>query len=172
MKNCMPLCVSVRVRRIRRWHTVSCQINTTFNHFKSTGLWASAGITHASVSLTSDTVMKSCTYKGFCEKAHGSSSGAKMECCFGDDCNGPHKSHSHGDHHRNSAGALASSPLLLMTSLLLRTAFGPLWTTALLSVNSDLSFPPHHYHPVIFNLIHPPHLPLKDYQSTLIKEIF
>ncbi|XP_008280239.1 prostate stem cell antigen-like [Stegastes partitus] len=73
------------------------------------------------------TVMKSCTYKAFCDKAHhGSSSGAKMECCFGDDCNGPHRSHSHGDHHHSGAGALASSPVLLITALLLRMAFSQL----------------------------------------------
>ncbi|KAK9522702.1 hypothetical protein VZT92_019149 [Zoarces viviparus] len=69
-----------------------------------------------------NTVMKSCTYKAFCDKAHGAGSGAKMECCFGDDCNGPHRSHSHGDHHRSIAGALASSPVLLITALLLRVA--------------------------------------------------
>ncbi|XP_012718913.1 urokinase plasminogen activator surface receptor isoform X1 [Fundulus heteroclitus] len=61
-----------------------------------------------------NTVMKSCTYKAFCDKAHGSSSGAKMECCFGDDCNGPHRSH-----HRNAAGAPSTSPAVLITSLLL-----------------------------------------------------
>ncbi|KAM3610559.1 uncharacterized protein V6R79_005712 [Siganus canaliculatus] len=72
-----------------------------------------------------NTVMKSCTYKGFCDKAHGGSSGAKMECCFGDDCNGPHRSHSHGNH-GNGAGALASSPVLLITALLVRTAFNQL----------------------------------------------
>ncbi|XP_034728576.1 lymphocyte antigen 6H isoform X2 [Etheostoma cragini] len=63
------------------------------------------------------TVMKSCTYKAFCDKAHGVSSGAKMDCCFGDDCNGPHRSH-----HRNGAGAVGSSPVLLVTALLLRVA--------------------------------------------------
>ncbi|CAL9708307.1 unnamed protein product [Knipowitschia caucasica] len=68
-----------------------------------------------------NTVMKSCTYKAFCDKAHGSSSGAKMVCCFGDNCNGPHKGH-HGAH-RNSAGASVFSPVLLMTLALLRTAF-------------------------------------------------
>uniref|UniRef100_A0A8C2ZJ11 Si:ch211-113d22.2 n=1 Tax=Cyclopterus lumpus TaxID=8103 RepID=A0A8C2ZJ11_CYCLU len=69
-----------------------------------------------------NTVMKSCTYKAFCDKAHGVGSGAKMECCFGDDCNGPHRSRSHGDHHGNGAGALASTPVLLITALLLRVA--------------------------------------------------
>lgn len=75
----------------------------------------------SSLSL-SDTVLKSCTYKAFCEKAHGSNSGAKMECCFANNCNGPHKSHSHshGDHHHSSAGALAYSPVMLITTLLLR----------------------------------------------------
>ncbi|CAG5922790.1 unnamed protein product [Menidia menidia] len=68
-----------------------------------------------------NTVMKSCTYKAFCDKAQGSSSGAKMECCFGDDCNGPHRGHHHGDN-RNGAGVLASSPVLLISALLLRVA--------------------------------------------------
>ncbi|XP_059192676.1 uncharacterized protein si:ch211-113d22.2 [Centropristis striata] len=72
-----------------------------------------------------NTVMKSCTYKAFCDKAHGAGSGAKIECCFNDDCNGPHRSHSHG-YHRNSAGALGSSPVLLITALLLRVAVSQL----------------------------------------------
>ncbi|XP_056889959.1 uncharacterized protein si:ch211-113d22.2 [Takifugu flavidus] len=68
--------------------------------------------------IGANTVMKSCTYKDFCNKAHGSSSGAKMQCCFSDDCNGPHRSH-----HRNSAGAVAPSPILLASALLLRLAY-------------------------------------------------
>uniref|UniRef100_UPI003AAA7403 uncharacterized protein n=1 Tax=Centroberyx gerrardi TaxID=166262 RepID=UPI003AAA7403 len=68
-----------------------------------------------------NTVMKSCTYKGFCEKAYGTQAGAKMECCTGDDCNGPHRSHSHG-----SAGALSSSPVLLLAALLLCLALSRL----------------------------------------------
>uniref|UniRef100_A0A3B5KII1 Si:ch211-113d22.2 n=1 Tax=Takifugu rubripes TaxID=31033 RepID=A0A3B5KII1_TAKRU len=64
--------------------------------------------------IGANTVMKSCTYKDFCNKAHGSSSGAKMQCCFSDDCNGPHRSH-----HRNSAGAVAPSPILLASALLI-----------------------------------------------------
>ncbi|XP_006784252.1 uncharacterized protein si:ch211-113d22.2 [Neolamprologus brichardi] len=72
-----------------------------------------------------NTVMKSCTYKAFCEKANSGTSGAKMHCCFGDDCNGPHKSHSHGGHH-NSTGAISSSPVLLITALLLRMALSQL----------------------------------------------
>lgn len=74
----------------------------------------------------SDTVIKSCTYKAFCDKAHSSSSGAKMECCFGDNCNGPHKGHSQGQQHRNSAAVLASSPILLITALVSRMAFSQL----------------------------------------------
>ncbi|KAL6114275.1 uncharacterized protein ACO6RY_05078 [Pungitius sinensis] len=69
-----------------------------------------------------NTVIKSCTYKAFCDKAHVFGSGAKMECCFSDDCNGPHRSRSHGDNHRNSAGAPASGPVLLIAALLLRLA--------------------------------------------------
>ncbi|GAA6224809.1 uncharacterized protein si:ch211-113d22.2 isoform X2 [Lates japonicus] len=73
-----------------------------------------------------NTVMKSCTYKAFCDKANGGNSGAKMECCFGDDCNGPHRSHSYGEHRHNGTGALASSPVLLMAALLLHLAFSRL----------------------------------------------
>ncbi|XP_037338919.2 uncharacterized protein si:ch211-113d22.2 [Pungitius pungitius] len=69
-----------------------------------------------------DTVIKACTYKAFCDKAHVFGPGAKMECCFDDDCNGPHWSRSHGDNHRNSAGAPASGPVLLIAALLLRLA--------------------------------------------------
>uniref|UniRef100_A0A3B3TLW0 Si:ch211-113d22.2 n=1 Tax=Poecilia latipinna TaxID=48699 RepID=A0A3B3TLW0_9TELE len=62
-----------------------------------------------------NTVIKSCTYMDFCKKAQSSTnSGAKIECCFADDCNGPH--------HRqqvNTAGALSTSPLALITPLLL-----------------------------------------------------
>ncbi|GLD53921.1 uncharacterized protein AKAME5_000660400 [Lates japonicus] len=76
--------------------------------------------------LFTDTVMKSCTYKAFCDKANGGNSGAKMECCFGDDCNGPHRSHSYGEHRHNGTGALASSPVLLMAALLLHLAFSRL----------------------------------------------
>ncbi|KAK5871404.1 hypothetical protein PBY51_004288 [Eleginops maclovinus] len=66
-----------------------------------------------------NTVMKSCTYNSFCQKAHGSDSGATMECCFGDDCNGPQRIRSQGMHHHNSAGAPASSPILLIPALLI-----------------------------------------------------
>ncbi|XP_077418714.1 uncharacterized protein LOC144049569 isoform X1 [Vanacampus margaritifer] len=68
------------------------------------------------------TVLKSCTYKAFCDKAHGSNSGAKMECCYGDNCNGPHRSHSQGDQHHSGAAAPSRSPLLLLSAVLLRLA--------------------------------------------------
>lgn len=68
-----------------------------------------------------DTVMKSCSYKAFCDKARNGNSGAKMECCFTDDCNGPHKGHQHGEH-KNTAGALGASPALLLGALMLRMA--------------------------------------------------
>lgn len=115
--------------------TASHHMNTTFTlRFKD-------GFTCWCVSLSPlDTVVKSCTYKGFCSKAHGSSSGAKMECCFADDCNGPHRSHSHGDHHHNNgAGARATSPILLVTALLLRMAFTHLWLPATFCPPSDSS---------------------------------
>ncbi|CDR00978.1 unnamed protein product [Oncorhynchus mykiss] len=36
-----------------------------------------------------NTVMKSCSYKAFCDQSRNGNSEAKMECCFSDDCNGP-----------------------------------------------------------------------------------
>uniref|UniRef100_A0A667YUN3 Si:ch211-113d22.2 n=1 Tax=Myripristis murdjan TaxID=586833 RepID=A0A667YUN3_9TELE len=61
-------------------------------------------------------VMKSCHYKAFCDRTYSGNTGTKMECCFGDDCNGPHKSHSHGGY--NGAGDLSSSPILLLSLLI------------------------------------------------------
>ncbi|XP_061674451.1 uncharacterized protein si:ch211-113d22.2 [Syngnathoides biaculeatus] len=69
------------------------------------------------------TVLKSCTYKAFCDKAHGSNSAAKMECCYGDNCNGPHRSHSQGDPHRNGSPALSRGRhVLLLGAVVLRLA--------------------------------------------------
>uniref|UniRef100_A0A8C9SF50 Si:ch211-113d22.2 n=1 Tax=Scleropages formosus TaxID=113540 RepID=A0A8C9SF50_SCLFO len=65
------------------------------------------------------TVVKSCTYRAFCDKAHNGHTGVKMECCFTDDCNGPHKGHSHGGEH-SAAGALGFSPALVLGTLLVR----------------------------------------------------
>ncbi|XP_034152230.1 uncharacterized protein si:ch211-113d22.2 isoform X1 [Esox lucius] len=72
-----------------------------------------------------NTVMKSCSYKEFCVKAHSGNSGAKVECCFTDDCNGPHKGHQHGQH-RNTAGALGASPMVLLGALTMRKALSAL----------------------------------------------
>ncbi|XP_049325071.1 uncharacterized protein si:ch211-113d22.2 isoform X1 [Astyanax mexicanus] len=65
-----------------------------------------------------NSVMKSCSYKSFCEKAHMSVGGVKLECCFNDDCNGPHRAHSHGEH--SGAHTLGYSATLLLGTLLLR----------------------------------------------------
>ncbi|KAL4635971.1 lymphocyte antigen 6D-like [Arapaima gigas] len=65
------------------------------------------------------TVVKTCTYRAFCDKAHNGPTGVKMECCFTDDCNGPHKGHSHRGQH-NSAGALGFSPALILGALLVQ----------------------------------------------------
>lgn len=46
-----------------------------------------------------DSVIKSCSYKSFCDQARrGGSGGATLQCCFSDDCNGPRGS-------RNGGGA-------------------------------------------------------------------
>ncbi|TRY57696.1 hypothetical protein DNTS_025917 [Danionella cerebrum] len=72
-----------------------------------------------------NSLMKSCAYKSFCDKSHMSNGEMKLECCYNDDCNGPHHSHSHGNHH-NGAARLSSGPLsgpvLIMGVLLLRQA--------------------------------------------------
>ncbi|XP_055064701.2 uncharacterized protein [Misgurnus anguillicaudatus] len=60
------------------------------------------------------TVLKSCSYKSFCDKSHMSN--GELKCCFSDDCNGPHRSHSHGEN--NTAVTLSSSPALLLGILL------------------------------------------------------
>ncbi|XP_059394647.1 uncharacterized protein si:ch211-113d22.2 isoform X1 [Carassius carassius] len=72
-----------------------------------------------------NSVMKSCAYKSFCDKSHMSNGEMKLECCFNDECNGPHRSHSHGEHH-NTATSLSSSPVLLLGLLLLRLALSSL----------------------------------------------
>ncbi|KAL1266772.1 hypothetical protein QQF64_002447 [Cirrhinus molitorella] len=71
-----------------------------------------------------NSVMKSCAYKSFCDKSHMSNGEMKLECCFNDDCNGPHQSHSHGEYH-NTGMSLSSSPILLGV-LLLRLALSSL----------------------------------------------
>ncbi|XP_067290220.1 uncharacterized protein si:ch211-113d22.2 isoform X2 [Pseudorasbora parva] len=71
-----------------------------------------------------NSVMKSCAYKSFCDKSHMSNGEMKLECCFNDDCNGPHRSHSHGGH--NAAMTLSSSPVLLLGVLLIRLAVSSL----------------------------------------------
>lgn len=71
--------------------------------------------------FSSDSVMKSCSFKSFCDKSHMSNGGTKLECCFNDECNGPHRAHSHGEH-ANGAVALSSSLNLLLGALMIRAA--------------------------------------------------
>ncbi|KPP61566.1 lymphocyte antigen 6D-like, partial [Scleropages formosus] len=71
-----------------------------------------------------NTLVKSCSYKSFCDKAHHGGEDVRMECCFTDDCNGPHLSHSHRGGH-SATGVLSSSPALVLGALLLlHLAFG------------------------------------------------
>ena len=68
--------------------------------------------------------MKSCAYKSFCDKAHMSNGAAvKLECCFSDDCNGPHHAHSHTEH-GGATSVVASSSTLLMGVVIIRLAAG------------------------------------------------
>ncbi|KAG7476387.1 hypothetical protein MATL_G00082340 [Megalops atlanticus] len=63
------------------------------------------------------TVIKSCSYKSFCARADDGNPDIKMECCFTENCNGPHQAHSHGGPH-NAASTLGSSPALSLWVLL------------------------------------------------------
>ncbi|XP_040927992.1 uncharacterized protein si:ch211-113d22.2 isoform X2 [Betta splendens] len=106
------------------WHSHSLKCNTCMasneDDCNRQGTTSCPQFADACSTITGpNTVIKSCTYKAFCDKAHGGSSGAKMECCFGDACNGPRRSHSHGDKHRNGGAALTSSLVLLVLSLTL-----------------------------------------------------
>uniref|UniRef100_A0A8B9RWD8 UPAR/Ly6 domain-containing protein n=1 Tax=Accipiter nisus TaxID=211598 RepID=A0A8B9RWD8_9AVES len=60
-----------------------------------------------------NSVIKSCSYKSFCEQARrGGSGGATLQCCFSDDCNGPPRGS------RNGGGTtLLHLPSLLATTL-------------------------------------------------------
>ncbi|CAJ1068840.1 CD59 glycoprotein [Xyrichtys novacula] len=81
-----------------------------------------------SIITGANTVMKSCTYKTFCDKAQGESAGARLQCCYSDSCNGPSWNNHNNPwaHYYNSAGAVSSSTALLITTLLLRVALSHL----------------------------------------------
>ncbi|KAE8619478.1 hypothetical protein XENTR_v10009807 [Xenopus tropicalis] len=63
-----------------------------------------------------NSVIKSCSYKSFCDHARQSGNGASVECCFSDDCNGPAKGNTAGL--KNSASCAALPPLFLTAALL------------------------------------------------------
>ncbi|KAJ8408596.1 hypothetical protein AAFF_G00252310 [Aldrovandia affinis] len=63
-----------------------------------------------------NTVMKSCSYKSFCDRDHHDNPGVMMECCFTEACNGP-KAHRHRGS-PNTAMALRACPALLVGALL------------------------------------------------------
>ncbi|TSM12551.1 hypothetical protein Baya_7952 [Bagarius yarrelli] len=50
-----------------------------------------------------------------------SNEGMKLECCFSNECNGPHRAPSHGEN-GNGAVALSSSLNLLLGALMIRAA--------------------------------------------------
>ena len=58
-----------------------------------------------------DSIIKSCSYKSFCDQARRSSGGATLHCCFSDDCNGPRGSRSSG------AATMPQLPCLLAAGL-------------------------------------------------------
>lgn len=66
--------------------------------------------------LAPNSVIKSCSYKTFCDQARQNGNGATIECCFSDDCNGPPKGNSAGL--KNSASCPVLPPVLIFTALL------------------------------------------------------
>ncbi|XP_061871753.1 prostate stem cell antigen-like [Colius striatus] len=61
-----------------------------------------------------NSIIKSCSYKSFCEQArHGGSGAATLRCCFSDDCNGAPRGS------RNGGGATALHPPSLLATALL-----------------------------------------------------
>ncbi|KQK82348.1 lymphocyte antigen 6D-like protein [Amazona aestiva] len=59
-----------------------------------------------------NSIIKSCSYKSFCDQARGGgSSGATVRCCFSDDCNGQRGS-------KNGAGTLSKPPHGLLVAAL------------------------------------------------------
>ncbi|KAK2544393.1 hypothetical protein Q9966_002007 [Columba livia] len=60
-----------------------------------------------------NSVIKSCSYKSFCDQARrGGSGGATLQCCFSDDCNGPARGA------RSGGGALVLRPPSLLAAAL------------------------------------------------------
>ncbi|XP_064256438.1 prostate stem cell antigen-like [Passer domesticus] len=63
-----------------------------------------------------NSVIKSCSYKSFCDQARrGGSGGATVRCCFSDDCNGPARGS------RSGAGATPPPPAGLLATALAGT---------------------------------------------------
>ncbi|MEE6479245.1 hypothetical protein FKM82_012187 [Ascaphus truei] len=65
---------------------------------------------------SSNSIIKSCSYKSFCDHARQSGTGSTIECCFSDDCNGPPKANTAGL--KNSASCPALPPILITAALL------------------------------------------------------
>ncbi|KAM9312801.1 uncharacterized protein PAF06_010763 isoform 1-T1 [Gastrophryne carolinensis] len=70
--------------------------------------------------LAPNSVIKSCSYKSFCDHARQSGNGATIECCFSDDCNGPAKGNSAGL--KNSASCQVLPPVLIFSALMILRA--------------------------------------------------
>lgn len=63
-----------------------------------------------------DSIIKSCSYKSFCDQARrGGSGGATVRCCFSDDCNGPARVS------RNGGGTTLPPPAGLLATVLAGT---------------------------------------------------
>nr|XP_030146035.3 uncharacterized protein LOC115498225 isoform X3 [Taeniopygia guttata] len=59
-----------------------------------------------------NSIIKSCSYKSFCDQARrGGSGGATVRCCFSDECNGPARGS------RNGAAPVPPLPGLLTAAL-------------------------------------------------------
>ncbi|XP_067879271.1 urokinase plasminogen activator surface receptor isoform X2 [Heterodontus francisci] len=64
-------------------------------------------------------VIKSCSYKAFCDQKQLASGGVNMDCCFTDDCNGPAKGKS-ASTGNNSGTTILYNPTLILSAFLAR----------------------------------------------------
>ncbi|XP_072914154.1 uncharacterized protein [Hemitrygon akajei] len=66
-------------------------------------------------------VIKSCSYKAFCDQSQLATGGIKMDCCFTDECNGPAKGKSASV--GNSGTSVSHNTKLIFSALLARWLF-------------------------------------------------
>ncbi|XP_063067250.1 uncharacterized protein si:ch211-113d22.2 [Engraulis encrasicolus] len=82
-----------------------------------------------------DSVMKSCLFKSYCEKLPSLNSEVTVDCCYTDNCNGPHRTQrydSYEDYGRThygvsfSAASCSTISTLLLVTTIIQLAFSVL----------------------------------------------